>query len=115
MNFFKLLIILCLTVLSLADTTNVLFEMNLENGLKGFSELKASNTAQVSKESDVDIITFSGLSRYGGMLTKMWLESPTGWYYVTLKFKGIQGKRTGAFLGYISKDNDSIIHSIGMD
>ena len=90
--------------------------MNLENGLEGFSELKASNTAQVSQDSDnLDIITFSGLSRYGGMLTKEWIESPTGWYYVTIKFKGIEGKRTGAFLGYISKDNDSVIHSIGMD
>ena len=61
------------------------------------------------------IISFDGLTRYGGTIAKDWIASDNDWYTITFMFKGVKDQRTGFLLGYIRKDNESLIHTIAMD
>ena len=85
-HLLSLFLLLLLTNSSDPDQT-VLFEMDLNSsGLAKFKELKSSNTAKSTVDSSTSepIITFDGLSRYGGMVTKDWIISETNWYHLTV-------------------------------
>ena len=34
-----------------------------------------------------------------------WIESESQDYYINIDYRGTEGKRTGAFLGYITKED----------
>jgi len=88
---FKYLIILSLCSLIYGGT---IFQMDLKNGGYGnkfvkFQDQGPSYAQDATDESTLDpVITFSALSKYSGIITKDWITSSTGVFYITIYFKG---------------------------
>ena len=55
------------------------------------------------------------MTRYSGIITTEWIESVSKDYYITIKYRGAAGKRTGAFLGYMTKEAENIVKSLALD
>jgi len=54
-------------------------------------------------------------TKYAGVITKEWVASPSGEYWITIEYKGTMGNRTGAFLAYTRSDKEHIVYAIGLD
>jgi len=58
---------------------------------------------------------FGDGTKYAGVITKEWVASPSGEYWITVEFKGTADKRTGAFVGYTRSDRENIVVGMGLD
>ena len=66
--------------------------------------------------SEDKVIKFDAVSRYAGIITKDWIVSPViKKYTIKIDFRGREGKNTGGFLGYMTKENENIIKALALD
>ena len=95
--------------------------MQLQNGgyANKFEKFQESGSCYAKDDTDTTtsdpVVTFTALSKYSGIITKNWILSTTGAYYITIYFKGDAGKRTGGYLGYMRSDALNIYRTIGLD
>eukprot|EP00828_Plagiopyla_frontata_P048481 TRINITY_DN9306_c0_g1_i5.p1 TRINITY_DN9306_c0_g1~~TRINITY_DN9306_c0_g1_i5.p1 ORF type:complete len:487 (-),score=71.63 TRINITY_DN9306_c0_g1_i5:19-1479(-) len=69
----------------------------------------------IRDSSNAKALTFEELSRYAGLVTTDWIESDSEDYYIYIDYRGKAGERTGAFLGYMTKEAENIVKSLALD
>ena len=107
-----------LALLTLTISADPLFKLDLADGLSQFEDFQSSlSSAKVIDDqlSDTKALTFEELSRYAGLVTTDWIESDSEDYYIYIDYRGKAGERTGAFLGYMTKEAENIVKSLALD
>ena len=101
--------------------TEEIFSMDLEHGgyENKFEKFQKVGDCYAIDDNDKDtsepVVTFTELSKYSGLITKDWISSSTGVFFLKINFKGEASQNTGGYFGYMRSDKENIYRTIGLD